>query len=219
MSTNNKFEFKSLPYANDALEPYIDKQTLEIHHDKHHKTYYENFIKGIKDTEMESMSIKDIFRNISKYPKLIRNNGGGFYNHTFYWEGMKRSGSELKDAKFSEAIDFAFKSFEEFKIKFIEAGKARFGCGWVWLCLNEQSELFICSTPNQDNPIMDIAKQKGIPLLAMDLWEHAYYLKYQNKRTDYMEGFWKVINWEEISKRYAKAVKKIGAKWLFYKGD
>ena len=206
MSTANKFEFKALPYGYDALEPFIDKQTVEIHYGKHHKAYFDNFINAVKGTEMETMEIKDIFKNISKYPVAVRNNSGGYFNHTFYWEGMKAKGGILPTGKLSDAITKTFVSFEEFIKQFSEAGKTRFGSGWAWLCIDDKSTLFICSTPNQDNPLMDIAEKKGIPLLTMDVWEHAYYLKYQNKRPDYIEAFWKVVYWEEISRRYENAL-------------
>jgi Fe-Mn family superoxide dismutase len=203
----NKFEFKPLPYAYDALEPYIDKLTVEIHYSKHHRAYYDNFIKAIKGTEMESMDIKNIFKYISKYPIAVRNNSGGYFNHTFYWESMKGQGGGTPSTKLAEAITKAFGSFDEFKKQFSDAGKTRFGSGWAWLCLDDKGKLFICSTPNQDNPLMDIAEKKGTPLLALDVWEHAYYLKYQNKRADYIEAFWNVVNWEEVAKRYENALK------------
>lgn len=202
MNTINKFEFQALPYAYDALEPFIDKITLEIHHGKHHKAYYDNFIAAIKGTEMESMDIKDIFRNMSKFPMAVRNNGGGYYNHTFYWEGMKSPGSELPSGKLMDAINKSFTSFDEFKKQFSDAGKTRFGSGWAWLSVDDTGNLFISSTPNQDNPLMDLAEKKGIPLLVMDVWEHAYYLKYQNRRPDYIDAFWNVVNWEKVAERY-----------------
>ena len=209
MNSINKFEFQALPYAYDALEPFIDKLTLEIHYGKHHKTYYDNFITAIKGTEMESMDIKDIFKNISKYPVAVRNNGGGYFNHTFYWEGMKTSGGVLPTGKISDDITKSFISFDEFKKQFSEAGKTRFGSGWALLSLDDKGKLFISSTPNQDNPLMDLAEKKGIPLLVMDVWEHAYYLKYQNKRPDYIDAFWNVVNWTEVSKRYENCLKSI----------
>ena len=209
MNTTNKFEFKALPYSYDALEPFIDKVTLEIHYGKHHKAYYDNFINAIKDTEMESMNINEIFRSISKYPMAVRNNSGGFFNHTFYWENMKAQGGNLSNGKLSEAIDKTFTSFDAFKKQFSDAGKTQFGSGWAWLCLDEKGNLFICSTPNQDNTLMDIAEKKGIPLLTMDVWEHAYYLKYQNKRPDYIDAFWNVVNWDEVDMRYEHALKSI----------
>jgi Fe-Mn family superoxide dismutase len=207
MKTENKFEFQALPYAYDALEPFIDKLTLEIHYGKHHKAYYDNFIAAIKGTEMETMDITDIFKNISNYPAAVRNNGGGYFNHTFYWEGMKASGGGLPTGKLSGAITKSFTSFDEFKKQFSDAGKTRFGSGWAWLSMDDKGKLFINSTPNQDNPLMDLAEKKGTPLLVMDVWEHAYYLKYQNKRPDYIEAFWNLVNWEEVAKRYETALK------------
>ena len=203
----NKFEFQALPYSFDALEPFIDKLTLEIHYGKHHKAYYDNFITSTKGTEIESMDIKDIFRNISKFPMAVRNNGGGYFNHTFYWEGMKAHGGGKPSGKLSEEIIKTFKSFDEFKKQFSDAGKTRFGSGWAWLSIDDKGKLFISSTPNQDNPLMDLAETKGTPLLTMDVWEHAYYLKYQNKRPDYIDAFWNVVNWEEVTRRYEDTMK------------
>lgn len=207
MNTTNKFELSPLPYGYEALEPFIDKQTVEIHYSKHHKAYYEKFLVAVKGTEMETMDITDIFKNISKYPPAVRNNGGGYYNHTFYWEGMKPNRGILSKGKLSEMITKTFGSFEEFKNQFSEAGKTRFGSGWAWLCADDKGNLFIYSTSNQDNPLMDISEKKGIPLLTIDVWEHAYYLKYQNKRPDYIAAFWNVVNWEEVAKRYEIALK------------
>lgn len=212
MKPLNKSEFKALPYAYDALEPSIDKQTVEIHYGKHQKTYYDNLMNAVKGTEPESMDLVDIIRNISKYPMAVRNNGGGYFNHTFYWEGMKHEGGGLPTGKLSEAIIKSFSSFDEFKKQFSDAGKTRFGSGWAWLCLDPKGTLFICSTPNQDNPIMDIAEKKGELLLTMDVWEHAYYLKYQNKRADYIDAFWNVVNWDEVARRYDTALKSLTAK-------
>jgi len=212
MDQTNKFQFQPLPYSYEALEPYIDKQTVEIHYSKHHKAYYDNFINAIKGTDMESMDIIDIFRNISKYPMAARNNGGGYFNHTFYWEGMKAHGGGLPTGKLSDSITVSFGSFDEFKKQFSDAGKTRFGSGWAWLCLDDNGKLLICSTPNQDNPLMDIAEKKGIPLLVMDVWEHAYYLKYQNRRPDYIDAFWDVVNWEEVAGRYEAALKSLNIK-------
>ena len=212
MNTPNKFEFQPLPYSYDALEPFIDKLTVEIHYSKHHKAYYDNFINAIKGTEMESMDIKNIFKNISKYPMAIRNNSGGYFNHTFYWANMKAHGGVLPTGKLTEAIAKAFSSFEEFKKQFSDAGKTRFGSGWAWLCLDDKGSLFICSSPNQDNPLMDIAEKKGTPLLTLDVWEHAYYLKYQNKRPDYIDAFWNVVNWEVVAERFEVALKQLDMK-------
>lgn len=212
MKQTEKFEFQQLPYAYDALEPFIDKLTLEIHYGRHHKAYYDNFMNAIKGTEMESMDINDIFKNISKYPVAVRNNSGGYFNHTFYWKNMKANGGGKPTGKLAESIDKSFTSFDEFKKQFSDAGKTRFGSGWAWLSLDDKANLFVSSTPNQDNPLMDTAEKKGIPLLTMDVWEHAYYLKYQNKRPDYIEAFWNVINWEEVALRYEAALKNLGKK-------
>jgi superoxide dismutase, Fe-Mn family len=211
-NSSGKFEFKPLPYLYNALEPYIDSITVKIHYSKHHKAYYDNFINAIKGTEMESMDIMDIFKNISKYPVAVRNNSGGYFNHTFYWESMRAPGGSLPGGKLMEAITKTFGSLDAFKKQFSDAGKTRFGSGWAWLCLDEKGSLFICSTPNQDNPLMDIADKKGIPLLALDVWEHAYYLKYQNRRADYIDAFWNLINWEEVMSRYENALKSLGVK-------
>jgi len=209
MNQTNKREFQPLPYAYDALEPSIDKLTVEIHYSKHHKAYFDNFITAIKGTEMESMDIKDIFSNISKFPVAVRNNGGGYFNHTFYWEGMKASGGDSPTGKLSDAITKSFTSFDEFKKQFSDAGKTRFGSGWAWLSLDDKGKLFISSSPNQDNPLMDVSEKKGIPLLVMDVWEHAYYLKYQNKRADYIDAFWNIVNWEEVARRYDNGLKSL----------
>lgn len=212
MKPVGKLEFKALPYSFDALEPSIDKQTVEIHYSKHHKAYYDNFMTAVKGTDMESMDVMDIIKNISKYPMAVRNNGGGYFNHTFYWEGLKYVGGSLPTGKLLESIVKSFSSFDEFKKQFSDAGKTRFGSGWAWLCLDDKGKLFICSTPNQDNPLMDIAEKKGTPLLTMDVWEHAYYLKYQNKRADYIVAFWNVVNWDEVAGRYESALKSLSIK-------
>lgn len=205
--TQSKFELEPLPYSYDALEPFIDKLTLEIHYSKHHKAYFDNFINAIKGTGIESMDINDIFKHVSTYSAAVRNNSGGYFNHTFYWENMKAHGGGLPSGKLLEAINKTFSSFDEFKKQFSEAGKTRFGSGWTWLCVDDKGILFVCSTPNQDNPLMDVAEKKGTPLLTIDVWEHAYYLKYQNKRPDYIDAFWNVVNWDEVSKRYGNALK------------
>jgi len=206
MNTTNKFEFQALHYSYNTIEPFIDKLTLEIHYGKHHIAYFDNFLNAIKDTEAESMNINEIFRNISKFPMAVRNNSGGYFNHTFYWENIKAHGGGLPTGKLSEAISKSFNSFDELKKQFSDAGKIRFGSGRAWLSLDDKGNLFICSTPNQDNPLMDIAEKKGTPLLTMDVWEHAYYLKYQNRRPDYIDAFWNVVNWDEVVSRYEKAL-------------
>ena len=206
MTTINKLEFHNLPYAYDALEPFIDKMTMEIHHSKHHKAYYDNMMNAVKGTDMESKTLEEVFSNMSKYPAAVRNNGGGYYNHNLYWEVMKVNGGK-PSAKLEAAIVKTFGSMDELKKQFTDAGKTRFGSGWAWLSVDKDGKLFVSSTPNQDNPLMDVADKKGTPILGMDVWEHAYYLKYQNKRPDYTEAFWSVINWEAVSKKYDSIVK------------
>jgi Fe-Mn family superoxide dismutase len=209
MSAPNQFEFKSLPFAYDALEPYIDRQTVEIHYSRHHKAYFDNFMNAVNASGIETGDILEIFRNISKYPVAVRNNGGGYYNHNFYWENLKSPGAGQPTGKLSDAITKKFGSFLDFRQQFSDAAKTRFGSGWAWLCVDEKGDLFICSTPNQDNPLMDIAGEKGTPVLTIDVWEHAYYLKYQNKRPDYVEAFWNIINWDVVSERYENALKQV----------
>ena len=206
MTTINKLEFHNLPYAYDALEPFIDKMTMEIHHSKHHKAYYDNMMNAVKGTDMESKTLEEVFSNMSKYPAAVRNNGGGYYNHNLYWEVMKVNGGK-PSAKLEAAIVKTFGSMDELKKQFTDAGKTRFGSGWAWLSVDKDGKLFVSSTPNQDNPLMDVAEKHGTPILGMDVWEHAYYLKYQNKRPDYTEAFWSVINWEAVSKKYDSIVK------------
>lgn len=199
------FELPALAYATDALEPHIDKMTMEIHHGKHHQAYVDNLNKALAGTDGENMSIEDIIKNISKYPMAVRNNGGGHFNHTLYWSTMSPNGGGAPSGDLAKAIDAAFGSFDEFKKKFAEAGMTRFGSGWSWLSVAADGKLQVSSTPNQDNPMMDIAEVKGTPILGMDVWEHAYYLKYQNKRADYVGAFMNVVNWDAVSKLFAQA--------------
>jgi Fe-Mn family superoxide dismutase len=199
-------EFPALPYAYDALEPYIDARTMEIHYDKHHRAYFTNFVNAIKGTPLEGMAITDIFASMSKQSDAVRNNSGGFYNHTIFWNNLGKD-STGPSADLSAAITKTFGSLDKFKETFNTSAKTRFGSGWAWLYLNTDKTLAIGSTPNQDNPLMDIATIKGTPLLTLDVWEHAYYLKYQNKRADYIDAFWNVVNWDEVNKRYQAALK------------
>ena len=196
------FELPALAYATDALEPHIDKMTMEIHHGKHHQAYVDNLNKALAGTDGANQKIEDIIKNISKYPMAVRNNGGGHFNHTLYWSIMSPNGGGAPAGDLAKAIDAAFGSFDEFKKKFAEAGMTRFGSGWSWLSVAADGKLLVSSTPNQDNPLMDIAEVKGTPILGMDVWEHAYYLKYQNNREKYITNWFKVINWDFISKRY-----------------
>jgi Fe-Mn family superoxide dismutase len=199
-------EFPPLPYAYNALEPYIDARTMEIHYDKHHRTYYTNFINAIKGTPLEGKPLSEIFASMSKQTDAVRNNGGGYYNHLFFWKNLA-SGTNGPSSELSVAISQTFGSLDKLKELFNNAAKARFGSGWAWLYSGADKKLAIASSPNQDNPLMDISPVKGTPLLALDVWEHAYYLKYQNKRADYAEAFWNIINWEEVSRRYAESLK------------
>ncbi|MEI2760447.1 MAG: superoxide dismutase [Bacteroidia bacterium] len=198
------FQLPPLPYAPDALEPHIDTRTMEIHHGKHHQAYVTNLNNAITGTDAEKMSIDDICKNISKFSMAVRNNGGGHYNHSLFWTIMAPNAGGAPKGKLAEAINSAFGSFDEFKTKFNQAAATRFGSGWAWLIKNAAGKLEVCSTPNQDNPLMDIAEVKGTPLLGIDVWEHAYYLHYQNRRPDYCSAFWNVVNWDEVTKRFEK---------------
>ena len=199
-------EFPALPFAYNALEPYIDARTMEIHYDKHHRAYYTNFINAIKGTPLEEMALIPLFASVSKQTDAVRNNGGGYYNHIFFWNNLG-TGSAGPSPELSAAITKTFVSFDKFKEAFNTAAKTRFGSGWAWLYLNAEKNLAVGSTPNQDNPLMDVSTVKGTPLLTLDVWEHAYYLKYQNKRADYVDAFWNVVKWEEVNKRYQQALK------------
>jgi Fe-Mn family superoxide dismutase len=206
MENLNSLEFPALPYAYDALEPYIDARTMEIHYDRHHRTYFNNFVNALKGTAFENQPVEKIFAGISGAGDAIRNNGGGYYNHVFFWNSMSPK-SAGPSPELSAALVKTFGTIEKFKEAFSNSAKTRFGSGWAWLFLTADKSLAIGSTPNQDNPLMDISSVKGTPLLTIDVWEHAYYLKYQNKRADYVDAFWNVVNWEEVSKRYQQALK------------
>jgi len=199
-------EFPALPYAYDALEPYIDARTMEIHYDKHHRAYYNNFVNALKGTAIENTPVEKIFAEVSKYGDAVRNNGGGYYNHVVFWENLGKSSSG-PSAELTAALTKEFGSFDKFKEAFSNAAKTRFGSGWAWLVLSPGKKLVVCSTPNQDNPLMDVSPVKGTPLLTLDVWEHAYYLKYQNRRPEYVEAFWNVVNWDVVNERYREAVK------------
>ena len=200
------FELPKLEYAYAALEPHIDARTMEIHHSKHHQAYVTNLNNAIAGTDAEKLSIEDICKNISKYPMAVRNNGGGHYNHSLFWQIMAPNAGGMPTGDLAKAIETDLGGFEKFKTDFAAAGATRFGSGWAWLCVKE-GKLCVCSTPNQDNPLMDIADCKGTPILGMDVWEHAYYLHYQNRRPDYMTAFFNVINWTKVSELYAAAKK------------
>lgn len=191
-----------LPYAYDALEPYIDKQTMEIHHDKHHTAYVNNLNTAVKGTDLEKLTLTELISNVSKYSPAVRNNAGGHFNHTLFWDLLiSHDKSGVPSNRLQAAIVRDFGSIDKFKELFTEAATKRFGSGWAWLIVKDE-KLIITSTPNQDNPLMDIAEVKGTPILCLDIWEHAYYLKYQNKRADYIKAFWEIINWAEVSKRF-----------------
>ncbi len=199
------FQLPALPYANNALEPHFDAQTMEIHHDRHHAAYVNNLNAALENhADLQSLSIEELMANISEHSTAIRNNGGGHYNHSMFWKLLSPHGGGEPKGALAEAIDTYFGSFEKFKDEFSRAGTTRFGSGWAWLVV-ASGKLVISSTPNQDNPLMDVADVKGTPILALDVWEHAYYLKYQNKRPDYIAAFWNLVNWEEVSVRFEAA--------------
>ncbi len=197
------FTLPPLPYAYDALEPHIDEQTMKIHHDKHHQAYVDNLNKAIAGTDNENKSLEELVASAGKISPAVRNNGGGHWNHTFFWDILSSDGG-APSGSLAEAINSTFGSFDEFKTKFNAAGVGRFGSGWVWL-ISRDGKLEITSTPNQDNPLMDVADVKGTPVLGIDVWEHAYYLKYQNKRPDYLGAIWNVINWNKVQENFDKA--------------
>jgi superoxide dismutase, Fe-Mn family len=200
-------EFKPLPYAYDALEPHIDALTMEIHYDRHHRGYFTNLQKSVEGTDLSGKPVEDILAGISQYSEAVRNNAGGHYNHELFWSILSPDGGGKPAGALAEQIDKTFGSFDAFKDTFKKAALTRFGSGWAWLCVGDDGALFVASTANQDNPRMDIAEQPGIPILGLDVWEHAYYLKYQNKRASYIDAFWNVINWSEVSNRFEAAVK------------
>lgn len=199
------FQLPKLGYAYNALEPHIDARTMEIHHTKHHAAYTDNLNKAITGTEWESKTIEEILANVSKISPAVRNNGGGFYNHNLFWDIMSPNGGGLPTGELANAINEAYGTFDAFKEKFAAAAATRFGSGWAWLCVHKGGKVEVCSTPNQDNPLMDVDTNgcKGFPILGLDVWEHAYYLNYQNRRADYISAFFNVINWAKVSELYA----------------
>ena len=196
-----KFELPALPYGYDALEPYIDKMTMEIHHGKHHGGYVSKLNAAVEGTDLEGKSLEELLKGVSKHSAAVRNNGGGHFNHSLFWTIMKKGGGGKPSGDLSSALNSAFGSFDDFKKQFSNAAATRFGSGWAWLIV-QNGKLAICSTPNQDNPLMDVSESKGTPILGLDVWEHAYYLKYQNKRADYLKAWWNVVNWAEVAKNY-----------------
>jgi Fe-Mn family superoxide dismutase len=197
------FTLPDLPYEYDALESTIDRMTMEIHHSKHHNAYVSKLNAAVEGTDLDGKSLEEILTKVSNHSAAVRNNGGGHFNHSLFWSVMKPGGAEIPSS-LSDAINSSFTSFDEFKNQFSNAAATRFGSGWAWL-VAQDGKLAIGSTPNQDNPIMDLAEIKGTPILGLDVWEHAYYLKYQNRRPEYIENWWNVVNWEEVTKRYNEA--------------
>ena len=198
------FQLPALPYALDALEPHIDARTMEIHHGKHHNAYVTNLNAAIAGTDLESKSLEELMK-VAGSNTAVRNNGGGHWNHSLFWEIISPTGGGLPTGELAAAIDAKFGSFDAFKETFNKAATTRFGSGWAWLCIDTKKEICVCSSPNQDNPLMDVSDCPGTPILGLDVWEHAYYLHYQNRRPDYIAAFWNVVNWDAVSKRYAAA--------------
>jgi len=207
MEENGKYKLTDLEYEYDAFEPFIDEPTMRIHHGKHHKAYTDNFNKSIAGTELERLEILDLFKEISKHPLAVRNQGGGYWNHDFMWKSITPSSNRKPSATMLSVIEEEFGSFDQLKEKFNKAGASVFGSGWVWLIVNSENKLQITTTPNQDNPLMDVAEKKGTPVLVFDVWEHAYYLKFQNRRPEYLENFWNVVDWKVVESRYKSALK------------
>lgn len=204
-----QFALPDLPYAYDALEPSFDAQTMEIHHAKHHAGYVSNLNKAIEaDPKLKGKSLDDLLKNAGSYGPAVRNNAGGHYNHTLFWTILTPNGDGQPQGKLADAINKTFGSFEKFKTQFSDSAKTRFGSGWAWLVVTKEGKLQITTSANQDNPLMDLAPVKGTPILGLDVWEHAYYLKYQNKRPDYINAFWNIVNWKEVSQRFDKAKSK-----------
>jgi len=197
------FTLPALPYAHDALEPHIDTLTMQIHHGKHHQAYVDNLNKAIAGTPNENKSLEELVAAAGAISPAVRNNGGGHWNHSFFWRSLSPTGGGAPSGKLGDAINAAFGSFDEFKTKFAAGGVGRFGSGWVWLIVKD-GKLEISSTPNQDNPLMDVAEVKGRPVLGVDVWEHAYYLKYQNKRPDYLAAIWAVVDWKKVGERFER---------------
>lgn len=206
MASDGEFTLPPLPYSYDALEPYIDKMTMEIHHTKHHQAYVNNLNKALAAKGVVNKNLDDIIAHVSSYDTAVRNNAGGHWNHSFFWKIM-RPGGGSPSGKIKEMLDSSFGSLDDFKNRFNDAAMKRFGSGWAWLIVDGQKKLSIGSTPNQDNPLMDVSELKGTPIMGIDVWEHAYYLKYQNKRGDYINAWWNIINWDEVNSNLAIALK------------
>ncbi len=200
------FTLPALPYAHEALEPHFDTQTMQIHHGKHHQAYVDNLNKALDGSEHAGKSLEELMGMISKLSPAVRNNGGGHYNHSLFWQILAPNAGGQPTGALADAIQSQLGGFDQFKTDFNQAGMTRFGSGWAWLCVKADKTLCVCSTPNQDNPLMDIADCPGTPILGADVWEHAYYLHYQNRRADYLNAFWSVVNWEEVGRRYDAAM-------------
>jgi len=199
------FELPELPYSYDALEKSIDARTMEIHYTKHHNAYVTKLNDALAGSPDEGKSLEDLMKTVSSLSMAVRNNGGGHFNHSLFWTVLSPNGGGQPEGDLAKAIDDAFGSFDDFKTKFSNAAATRFGSGWAWLGVKSEGGLCVCSTPNQDNPVMDIAEDPCTPILGLDVWEHAYYLRYQNRRPDYISSFWDVVNWEEVAKRFKEA--------------
>ena len=207
-NAQSQFAFPELGYKYDDLEVFIDKSTMEIHYSRHHKAYYNKFVKAVNELKINDTDMEAIFSRVSEYPTTIRNNGGGYFNHKLFWEVMSPAGGGNPSPKLMKAIVKDIGSFDAFKTDFETAAKGQFGSGWAWLAVDKNGKLFVSSTPNQDNPLMDLVDKQGTPILALDVWEHAYYLHYQNKRGDYVDNFWKVVDWNVVEQKYNEAIKK-----------
>lgn len=206
----NSFTLPQLPYAYDALEPFIDKETMTIHHQKHHQAYVDNLNAALKASDEASADLDSILQRISEYSPAVRNNGGGHFNHSLFWEILSPQPKLQPEGKLAEAINSTFGDVDTFKAEMKKAGLGQFGSGWVWLFVKFSGSLAIASTPNQDNPMMDIQSiNRGFPILGIDVWEHAYYLAYQNKRADYLDSFWSVLDWSAVERKYEEALLKI----------
>ncbi|MDD4385989.1 MAG: superoxide dismutase [Bacteroidales bacterium] len=208
INSQSQYTFPELGYSYDALEAFIDKTTMEIHYTRHHKAYYNNFVKAADELKINGMAIEAIFNQVSRHPATVRNNGGGFFNHKLFWEVMSPNGGGEPSEKLMKAIERDLGSFDAFRSEFEAAAKGQFGSGWAWLSVGKDGKLFVSSTPNQDNPLMDVVEKRGTPILCLDVWEHAYYLHYQNNRGDYVGNFWKVVDWKVVENKYKEASKK-----------
>ena len=205
------YEIPQLPYEWNALEPYIDSRTMEVHHTKHHQAYVDKLNQALAGTDLANQSLENLLRKVSKHGSAVRNHGGGHYNHSLFWPMLSATAGKKPVSTLAAAINKKFGSLNRFREEFSQAATAHFGSGWAWLCIDKHGNLFVCTTPNQDNPIMDVVDPscQGTPILGLDVWEHAYYLQYQNRRSAYIEAFWNIVNWEEVNRRFEAAQKKL----------